>query len=162
MSKVRLSCAVSNSNSTLFQIFVYTVRCHHALRSNQSVSTSHPFKSHPSKSQPTLATAISLGVVLPRPTPRWWGNIIPRARRTAALIVPDLLLLTPRVARRRSTLAPLPFTIDDRSNVQEAHDGSTHRVRNNRTTPLACQLQPKAAVNHAENDGDAPDTDVSV
>ena len=76
--------------------------------------------------------------------------------------MPDLLLLTLLVVRRRSTLALLPLTVDNRSNVQKAHNSSTHRVRNNRTSPLAHQLQPKATVDHAENDGDAPDADVGV
>jgi len=82
-------------------------------------------------------------------------------RTTAALIVPALLLLAVLVIRRR-TLAPLPLAIDDRSKVQEAHDGSNDRVRDNVASLRAGQLQAKTTIHHSENDGDAADADVSV
>lgn len=107
-----------------------------------------------------LATAIVLGVILPRTTSRRWRNLIRRAGRTAALIVPDLLLVALLVVRWRSTLAPLPFAVDDRSDVQEAHDSSAHRVRNDRATSRASQLQTQTTVDHAKDDCDTTDADV--
>ena len=58
-------------------------------------------------------------------------------------------------------LAPLPLAVDDRSKVQEAHDRSTHCVQNDRATSRASELQTKTAVDHAEDDGDATDANVS-
>lgn len=76
--------------------------------------------------------------------------------------MPGLLLLALLVVRRRSTLAPLPLAVDDRSDIQEAHDGSTNCVSDDRAASLANQLQTKTAVDHAEDNGDATDADVSV
>lgn len=75
--------------------------------------------------------------------------------------MPDLLLVALLVVRWRSTLAPLPLPVDDGNEVQEAHDSSTHRVSNDGATSLASQLQTKATVDHAEDDGDAANADVS-
>lgn len=77
--------------------------------------------------------------------------------------MPNLLLLALLVVgRSRSTLASLPLAVDDRSKVQEAHNSSAHRVRNNNATAPANQLQAKTTVDHTEDDGDATDADVSV
>jgi hypothetical protein len=80
----------------------------------------------------------------------------------AAFIIPaaDLLLLTAVVVERRCALAPLPLAVDDRSNVQQAHNRSDNRVRNDRAPLSVSQLQTKPAVDHSENDGDATNADV--
>jgi len=83
-------------------------------------------------------------------------------RATAALVVPSLLLLAPLRVQRRRTLGPLPLAIDDRSKVQEAHDSSDHRVRDDIAAFRASELQPKTAVDHSEDDGSAADADVRV
>lgn len=77
--------------------------------------------------------------------------------------MPNLLLLPPLVrVHRRRALTPLPLAIDDRNNVQEAHDSCANRVRDDRAASLANEFQSKTAVDHAKNDSDAADTDVRV
>jgi len=80
----------------------------------------------------------------------------------ATLIPPALLLLAMLVVRRRSTLAPLPLAIDDRSKVQEAHNSRTNGISNDSTSLRASQLQTETTVHHAEHDGDATNANVSV
>jgi hypothetical protein len=113
--------------------------------------------------QPThkiSTTTVSLRVVLSLTT-RWRRRNLIRSA-VAAFIIPaaDLLLLTAVVVERRCALAPLPLAVDDRSNVQQAHNCSDNRVRNDRAPLSVSQLQTKPAVDHSENDGDATNADV--
>lgn len=71
--------------------------------------------------------------------------------------------MAPLVIRRRwrrRVPSPLPLAIEDRSDIQEAHDGRDDGVRNDAAAPCSCQLQPKTTVYHAKHDGDAADTNV--
>lgn len=78
-----------------------------------------------------------------------------------AIRVSALLLLATLVVGRR-TLAPLPLAVDDRSNVQQAHDSSNNGVCDNVATLCTSQLQAKTAIHHSEDDGDATNADVGV
>lgn len=75
--------------------------------------------------------------------------------------MPDLLLVALLVVRWCRTLAPLPLAVDDRSDVQEAHDSSAHGVSDDGATSRASQLQTETTVDHAKDDCDATDADVS-
>jgi hypothetical protein len=161
---------VVQAHTSRFKVFpkfiIYTRRGHHALRSKLSIPARHPTTPQPNKPQQTLATTISLRVVLSLTTSRRRRDLVRRVMRAmramATLIPPTLLLLAMLVVRRRSTLAPFPLSIDDRSKVQQAHDGSTHGISNDGATLRASQLQTEATVHHAEHDGDAANANVSV